>query len=137
MKRLIEGLEHTRKIPGAKKGWRSTSQIAEAVQSVDWSPENLAALKQIEEFRSTRNLLAHCVIRRFPNEDAFAFLFKSSEDYKEYFGAEPPYGITMTAVADRKQLVEILEVVEELQKWLSTATLEFEDQVEALSDRRV
>jgi hypothetical protein len=75
-----------------------------AVQSVDWAPENLAALKQIEEFRGTRNILAHCVIRRFPEDDAFAFLFKSAEDYKEHFGTDPPYGMTMTAVVDRAQL---------------------------------
>src|ERR1700685_4466266 len=51
LKRLVEGLEHTGKIPKTKKNrCRSMADIATAVQSVDWAPENLAALRQIEEF---------------------------------------------------------------------------------------
>ena len=116
---------------------RSTADIAMAVQSVDWAPENLAALKQIEEFRGARNILAHCVIRRFPEDDAFAFLFKSAEDYREHFGTDPPYGMTMTAVVDRAQLLQMLPEIERLQIWLSTATMQFEDQIEALSKPKV
>ena len=133
LKRLVEGLEYTGKISKVKKGHRSIGEIANAVQSVDWSPENLKALRQIEEFRATRNLIAHCVIRRFPDDDAFVFLFKSARDYREYFNADPPYGITMTAVADRDQLLQILAEVERMQIWLSTATMEFEDQIDAIS----
>lgn len=133
LKRLVEGLEHTGKIPKLKKTKPSTADIAKAVQSADWGPENMYALKQIEEFRATRNLLAHCLVRRFPHDDAFVFLFKSAKDFKEHFGSEPPYGITMTAVADRTQLIRILEVVEGIQIWLSKATMEFEDQIEAAS----
>jgi len=138
LKRLVEALEHTGKITKTKKNKRrSTADIAMAVQSVDWAPENLAALKQFEEFRGTRNILAHCVIRRFPEDDAFAFLFKSAEDYKEHFGTDPPYGMTMTAVVDRAQLLQILPEIERLQIWLSTATMQFEDQIEALSKPKV
>jgi hypothetical protein len=111
-----------------------------AVQSVDWAPESLAALKQIEEFRGTRNtcnILAHCVIRRFPEDDAFAFLFKSAEDYREHFGTDPPYGMTMTAVVDRAQLLQMLPEIERLQIWLSTATMQLDDQIEALSKPKV
>jgi hypothetical protein len=133
LKRLVDGLEHIHRIPKAKKRRRRTTrEIAEAVQSADWSAENRAALERIEEFRGIRNLLAHCAIRRFPEDDAFAFLFKSAEDYKEHFGGEAPFGVSMTAVMDRAQLLTIVPEVENLQIWLSQVTTQFEDQIEGV-----
>ena len=42
----------------------------------------------------------------------------------------------MTAVADRTQIVQILHIVEEIQAGLSTATTQFEDQIEAIEERQ-
>jgi hypothetical protein len=129
LKRLAEMLDHSGR-PGppwkGKTNEINIAKIAKAVQSANWDPKNLDALRQIEEFRGTRNLLAHCAIKRFPHDDALAFLFKSARDYKDHFGVAPPFGITMTAVADCSQLVAIAHEVENLQAWLSTATLQAE-----------
>lgn len=130
LKRILEGAELAGMLERKAKA-RRTNEIAQAIQGLGWPSENQLALSRIEEFRSTRNLLAHCVIRRFPNEDAFAFLFKSARDYRDHFGGDPPPGISMTAVADREQLVEILQEVEHLHLWLAKATVEFEEKLEA------
>jgi hypothetical protein len=129
LKRLVEMLDHSGILRSPWKGKShklNMTEIARAVQSADWDPKNLAALRQIEEFRGTRNARAHCAIKRFPNGDALVFLFKSAKDYKEHFGIDPPFGVTMTAVADTSQLVAIATEVERLQTWLSAATIQAE-----------
>jgi hypothetical protein len=132
LRRLAESMEFIGRIPKVTRE-RRISELAEAVQSADWSPENLAALRRIEEFRKTRNLLAHQVIRRFPDDDAFAFLFKNAKDFEEHFGTKPTYGGTIAGVLERGQLVQVRAEVESLQTWLAKVTLELEESIDGAS----
>jgi hypothetical protein len=138
LRRILEVVDLAGVLPPPWKGTTANLTIADvqkAIQSLpDWSESNLYALRQIEEFRGIRNLLAHFAIRRFPEDDAFVFVTKSARDYKREFGADPQPGAVMTGVAEVGQIREIIKVVEKLVTWLSQATAQIEDQYFRLRD---
>ena len=76
--------------------------------------------------RPMRNLIAHFIVRRFPEDDAFLFMTKSDKDYKRYYGTEPSPMVAMTAVIERKELVKVLKEVREIHKWLAVVAQESE-----------
>jgi hypothetical protein len=65
------------------------AKVSEAIQSSRiWAEPNRSAFERIESHRRVRNLVAHFVVRRFPEEDAFIFMTKSASDYKQVYGRE-------------------------------------------------
>jgi hypothetical protein len=130
--RFIEVLEKAGRLPERWKGKTAKMPIAEIQRIIgampDWAPNNQLAFRRINEFRGTRNLMAHFAIRRFPNEDAFVFVTKSASDFKRVLGYDPEPGMAMTGVADVPQIREVIKVIDGLLTWLSQATREVEDQ---------
>jgi hypothetical protein len=115
------------KAPWAGKTAKLTmAQTEEAVQSLDWSEQNREALKKIEAFRGLRNILAHFVLRRFPNDDALACLAISARDYERQLGRKPERGEILTAVFDIEQLKGAVRHIESVQLWLAKVTAEVE-----------
>jgi hypothetical protein len=102
------------------------AQTEEAVQSLDWSEQNREGLKKIEAFRGIRNMLAHFVPRRFPNDDALACLAISAKDFERQLGRKPESGAILTAVLDIEQLKGAIRHIENVQLWLAKVTSEVE-----------
>ena len=137
LRRVIEVFHHAGLL---KAPWKSkvaklnAEEVAAAIQSLScWDDEGRKALKEIEELRGLRNLVAHFAIRRFPSDDAFIFIAKSPRDFKHQFGSDPEPGAVLTAAADCEQMREALKHVEHVQNWLALATQKLE---ERLSPRR-
>jgi hypothetical protein len=131
LRRLLEVCEHVEMIPQykGKAANMHMADVAGAVQDLPiWDENARQNLKDIEEIRKMRNLMAHFVIRRFPNDDAFMFTAKSARDYKRVFGKEPPLGTSLTAVADLAQVREGLKILEILQQRLANTTAGLEQQ---------
>jgi hypothetical protein len=125
LRRLLEVCEHVEMIPQykGKAANMHMADVARVVQALPiWDENAKQNLKDIEEIRKMRNLMAHFVIRRFPNDDAFMFTAKSARDYKRVFGKEPSLGTSLTAVADLAQVREGLKILEILQQRLATTT---------------
>lgn len=101
--------------------------VSKAVQSVSfWDrPLYVERFRLIEEHRKLRNLCAHCAVRRFPDDDAFLFMFKSKRDYLREFGGEPAPGVAMIAINDGQDMREVLKNIELLQRWLAKVTSTF------------
>src|SRR5579872_3117318 len=54
-------------------------KLNQAIRSAQfWNDGHLSALASIEEHRRSRNLMAHFIARRFPNENAYVFMTKSA-----------------------------------------------------------
>jgi hypothetical protein len=140
LRRFIEVLDAVDVLPKIWKGEKGEKlPIAEVdivIQAAPgWDKNNLIALDRIVRYRGMRNLLAHFVIRRFPEDDAFLFVAKSARDYKQQFGREPRRGEGMTAVMDAQQVRNGLRIVRGLAAWIEQATLEVEDQYFAHAKR--
>jgi hypothetical protein len=131
LRRLIEVCEHVDMIP-QYKGKTSSMHMAEVSKVVKelpiWDENAKANLENIEELRKMRNLMAHFVVRRFPNDNAFMFTAKSARDYRRVFNKDPVLGISLTAVADVDQIKEGLKILEIQQQRLATTTAELENQ---------
>jgi hypothetical protein len=130
LRRIIEVFDHAGLLT---EPWRSKadkldgSEVAAAIQSLKcWDDEGRNALKQIEELRGARNLVAHFTIRRFPSDDAFICIAKSARAYKRQFGRAPAVGEILTAVVDCQQLRDTLKHVEHVQNWLAKAAPKLE-----------
>jgi hypothetical protein len=135
LRRLLEVCDHIEMIPQhkGKTANMHMADVAKAVRALPFWDENAKQnLKDIEEIRKMRNLMAHFVIRRFPKADAFMFTAKSARDYKRVFGKDPPLGVSLTAVVDLPQVREGLRILELLQQRLATTTADLEKQFVAL-----
>ena len=71
-----------------------------------------------------RNLMAHFVVRRFPNDDAFVFVTNSIADFKRVLGVPPEPHMVMAGVADVAHTKQVMKVIQRLLNWLSQATHE-------------
>lgn len=92
----------------------------------------LPILRELEEQRSIRNLLAHCLVRRFPEDDALLFVFKSRRDYVAAYGEEPPAFSALMLGFDCDDIERSILRVEELQGTLAEVTAELEMKIEAV-----
>ena len=100
-------------------------KVESAIQSLPGMPtQNKRAIAYIKEWRLVRNLLAHFALKRFPNHDAYLFMTKSAEDFREAMNVEPEPHVLMTAVLECKSLSAALSEVVGLEKWLSYAAAE-------------
>ncbi len=131
LRRLAETFDGAGLLTGSWKGKSAGLTMADAaaaMQSVPvWEgPHDMEALVAIEDHRRVRNLFAHCAIRRFPDEDAFAFFIKSARDFKRQFGSEPEPGMAMNVSMDCKEARQTLKQALYLQQWLAQATASFE-----------
>jgi hypothetical protein len=137
LRRIIEVFHHAGLLMepwGSKIDKLNAREVADAIQSLScWHDEDRKALKHIEEMRGLRNMVAHFAIRRFPSDDAFIFIAKSSGDFKRQFGTDPEPGAVLTAIVDCEQIRDVLKRVEHVQNWLALATPNLEKQ---LSPRR-
>jgi hypothetical protein len=100
-------------------------KVETAIQSLPgWTIENKKTIGLIKELRKRRNILAHFGVKRFPNDDAFLFITKSAQDFREAFGEEPtPYQM-MFAVAKCASVRGALKKVAEVEHWLSYVSAE-------------
>lgn len=112
------------------------ADVAVAVQSSSvWTgpmAHMLQALKEIEELRAIRNLLSHCAIRRFPEDDALLFIFQSRRDYMEMYGEEPPAFTALGTAMDCDEIRQAIERVDELQGQLAEITAGLENRIDAV-----
>jgi len=126
LRSLLEILDHTGKVDDKWKGKTANLTMADAATAVQsspiWPEEALNALKEIELLRGLRNLMAHFMVRRFPNDDALVFVAKSTRDFKQQFNTLPELGQSLNAVMDGPQIQIYLKRIETLQKWISTAS---------------
>ncbi len=136
LRRVVEGYDDAGRLQPPWKGKSkrlNMTEIAKAAHSMlPWPEQNLKAFMRIEELRGLRNLVAHFAMRRFPNDDAFAFIGKSEKDYKKHFKGEPAPDISVTAVLDGPVLPGVIGEIEALQNWLAKATADIEKQIEHL-----
>jgi hypothetical protein len=112
------------------------ADAAAAVQSSSvWTGPRahmLAVLKEIEELRSIRNLLSHCAIRRFPEDDALLFIFKSRRDYWEMYGEEPLAFTALGTAMDCDEIRQTIERIDQLQGQLAEITADLENKIDAV-----
>jgi hypothetical protein len=98
----------------------SVGDVMKAIRSSGiWHESHLVAFQRIEENRKLRNMLAHFVILRFPNDDAYMFTTKSAYDYKRVAGEFPELNHMLYSVADAAQMRELVPVIEGLVKWVA------------------
>jgi hypothetical protein len=107
----------------------NVGDVAKAVQETPvWAgPDEV--LKELEDLRSLRNLVAHFSFRRFPNDGAFLFITKSARDYKRVSGSEPELGVSMTAIVECEQVKGALRRIEYIHNWLALVVPEFEKRI--------
>jgi hypothetical protein len=122
---------------GGNTARMTMADAARAVQSSSMWTGPLAymlpVLKEIEEHRAVRNLLAHCAIRRFPEDDALLFIFKSRRDYIEMYNQEPPDFTALGTAMDCGDIRKIVERVDALQGQLAEITAELENKIDEVS----
>jgi hypothetical protein len=132
LRRILEVLDKDNKLPEPWKGKSAVIRDADLVKAAlsvaDWSESNIAALRQIDEHRGMRNLLAHFTMRKFPDDNAYVFITKSIHDYRRAFGSDPEPGMALTAVVDSDGLRAAMKTVERLQVWVSKIAVQVETQ---------
>jgi len=129
LRRIIDGAEAAG-VWKLAKGKASNLRIGDVEDAMfalrKWEPSNEYALQEIKRMRGLRNLCAHFAVRRFPEDDAFLFLTRSSRDYKKVTGHEPEIGDLMTSIVEIAALKEAIKHIEGLQIWLSHWAPHFE-----------
>jgi hypothetical protein len=133
LRRILEVFDRVGEL---KEPWRSKTsrlsapEVSDAIQTLPcWGEQERIALFELENGRLFRNLVAHFAIRRFPNDDAFLFLAKSTRDYKRVFGQEPPPGALLTAYADCEPIRSALRRVEGIQNWIGKVAPKLENEL--------
>jgi hypothetical protein len=130
LRRIIEAFHHAGKLgePWSKHPETLHSdKVAEAIFSLPcWNEGELFQLKEVENLRGLRNLVAHFAPRRFPANDAFLFITKSAKDFKRVYGRFPEPGGVMTAIVEREQIRDAVKFIEAVQNWLARATSQLE-----------
>ena len=97
------------------------TEVSKAIQEWPaWLENHRIGCGNIELHRPVRNLVAHFVARRFPNDDAFLFLTKSASDYKQVHGDLPPVENALFGVMDAMQLRDLVPELLRLNKWCGT-----------------
>jgi hypothetical protein len=80
---------------------------------------------QFEEFSGVRNMLAHFVMRRFPDgEDAYVFATLNMNDFESVLGRVPDKDEAMVAVVDGSGLRNAVGVFDKINSWLTTQVRE-------------
>jgi hypothetical protein len=98
---------------------QSIAVISREIQSNQmWSTSHRIGFEQIDLHRRVRNMLAHFLVRRVPEEDAFVFLTKSAADFKQVFGEMPPLENMLFGVTDAAEVYGIEPVLKGLLSWL-------------------
>jgi hypothetical protein len=93
-------------------------RTADAIASSPiWSDANKQALKYIDERRKLRNLIAHFVVKRFREEDAFIFLTKSAADYEQVYGVRPAPNQMLYGLIDSSQIHGAIRHIRGLLEW--------------------
>lgn len=109
------------------KSWKgkiaaeNISVVSREVQSNKmWHESHRVAFERIELHRRIRNMLAHFLIRRFQEEDAFVFMTKSAADFRQVFGDLPAMEDMLYGVTDADQIRILVPELRALSKWLGT-----------------
>jgi hypothetical protein len=103
----------------------SITDVMKAIRSSsEWHESHVVAFDRIEENRKLRNMLAHFVVLRFPNDDAYIFTTKSPYDFKRVFGVFPELNQMAYSVADAAQMRELVPMIEGLVKWVAQVPAE-------------
>jgi hypothetical protein len=98
---------------------QSISVVSREIQSNQmWNESQRIAFGRIDLHRRVRNMLAHFLVRRFPNEDAFVFITKSAADFKQVFGEMPPLENMLFGVTDAAEVYGIVPELKKLLSWL-------------------
>jgi hypothetical protein len=124
--RLAEAMEVANILPAQWQGKMKKANLTDKANAVRetpiWNASALRALEAIEGHRQQRHLCAHCAVRRFPEDDAFLFIFHSVKDFKRVFGHEPDPGIAMHAIGEVADMRRALKEVTHLQGWFAKTT---------------
>jgi hypothetical protein len=89
-----------------------------------WNESHRIAFERIEYFRRFRNMAAHFVIRRFPDEDAFLFMTKSAADFQRVIGDVPATDKMLFGVIDAEQIKGAIPELKNLNQWLAKVVSE-------------
>lgn len=107
------------------KSWKgkvaaqTISLVSREIQSNQmWHDSHRVAFGRIDVHRRVRNLLAHFLIRRFPDEDAFLFMTKSAADFRQVYGDVPDMEDMLYGVTDATQVRNIVPELRNLLSWL-------------------
>ena len=82
-----------------------------------WSGRNRGALERIQEIRGLRNLIAHFVVKRFPNDDAFLFITNSAYDFEQVYGVKPAPGHVLYGILESQVVAGVLPEIGHLLQW--------------------
>jgi hypothetical protein len=100
----------------------------DALRTSSWiSDKNAEAVEIMRECRRMRNMMAHFMMRRFPDEDALVFITKSDEDARRAFGSLPAPGQILTGVVDASELPRKLKQVAALAAWITDIAIDVGD----------
>lgn len=98
-----------------KLSMRKTSDAV--LSSPMWIGSNRKALERIQEIRGLRNLLAHFIVRRFPEHDAFLFITNSAYDFEQVYGVKPPPDGVLYGILEAPVITGILPEIVHLLQW--------------------
>lgn len=100
-----------------------------ALGEMDPGIENIAEsriwLNEIEEERSTRNVLAHWVARQIPSRDAIVYFSNDNFDGRQSTGSNIPNDHIQFLVLDVRYLRELDPFLVERDRWLGYKTTEW------------
>jgi hypothetical protein len=131
LRRIAEALDYSDLLPEPWKGKAKDlelGQIEKAVRAAHvWSDQReVQSLQQLADLRPVRNMVAHFVVRRFPDDDAFLFAAKSAKDIRQVPG-EDSDGSALSSVCERSEIIKVQKLVEQIQNWLAKVAPEFEE----------
>lgn len=131
LRRLVETFDHAGLLPEKWRGKALNLDLAEVEKAVQETPvwagaHDVAALKELEQLRPLRNLVAHFAVSRFPEDDAWVFVTKNRRDYKYAVGKDVPPGVAMVAIVERDQIKTALRRIQHIHDWLAQVTPVFE-----------
>ena len=131
LRRLAEAFDHAGLLPPPWKDRAMDLNIGEVEKAVQaapaWGgPADVEVLKTLATHRRLRNLVAHFVVRRFPDNEAFLFLTNNSKDFEQVHGEKRAPGEAMTAVVEREQVVDALRGIASIRNWLAKVVIDFE-----------
>lgn len=95
-------------------------KVETAIQTLPkWPDANKKAMGQIRRYRTGRNLIAHFAVKRFPSDDAYVFITKCADDFRDVFKEEPQHDTLMHGVIEAKAIRSALKNVSDLQRWMA------------------
>jgi hypothetical protein len=123
LRRMVQDLDDAGKLPTPWRGKVTKLSMHEVEQALrttlTWDEKGLKDFDRIPTLRGLRNVIAHCAVRRFPNDDAYFFNTVNERDYKQVLGIEPKNGSMLTAFVDAHLVNNALGELDGIQDWIA------------------